>query len=126
MRETLRWTGAPTLALFTSLSTLLCCALPATLIMLGMGATMAGLVSAAPWLVTLSEHKAWLFGGAAVLLLAAGYMRWASRNAPCPADPAMARACARLRLAGGVIYWIAVAAFAFGAFMAFVAPRLFF
>ncbi len=49
------------LSLFTSLGTLLCCALPSLLVLLGMGATVAGLLSAVPSLVTLSQHKNWVF-----------------------------------------------------------------
>jgi len=48
-------------SLFGSFSTLLCCALPSVLVLLGMGATMASLLSAMPWLVTLSRHKIWTF-----------------------------------------------------------------
>lgn len=45
------------LALFTSLGTLLCCALPSLLVLLGMGATAASFLAALPWLVTLAtEH----------------------------------------------------------------------
>ena len=35
----------PTLSLLTSLSTLVCCALPVFLVMLGMGATLVSLIS---------------------------------------------------------------------------------
>jgi hypothetical protein len=45
------------LSLFTSFGTLLCCALPSLLVLLGLGATVASLLSAAPWLVSLSHHK---------------------------------------------------------------------
>src|SRR6185437_17154858 len=48
-------------SLFSSFSTLLCCALPSVLVLLGMGATVASLLSAMPWLVTLSRHKIWTF-----------------------------------------------------------------
>ncbi|HWF67106.1 MAG TPA: hypothetical protein VN670_07370 [Acidobacteriaceae bacterium] len=48
-------------SLFSSFSTLLCCALPSVLVLLGMGATLASLLSAMPWLVTLSRHKIWTF-----------------------------------------------------------------
>ena len=50
------------LSLFTSIGTLLCCALPSLLVLLGLGATVASLLSAFPFLVTLSRHKEWLFG----------------------------------------------------------------
>lgn len=48
-------------SLFSSFSTLLCCALPSLLVLLGMGATMASLLSTMPWLVTLSRYKTWTF-----------------------------------------------------------------
>ena len=61
MRGDWRDTIAPTLALFGSASTLLCCALPALLISLGAGAVMAGLTSAIPGIMWLSAHKDVLF-----------------------------------------------------------------
>src|SRR5437588_10367262 len=49
------------LSLFTSLSTLLCCALPSLFVLFGMGATVASVLSQAPWLVLMSRHKHWVF-----------------------------------------------------------------
>lgn len=49
------------LSLFTSLSTLLCCALPSLLVLFGLGATVASFLSAVLWLVALSRHKHWVF-----------------------------------------------------------------
>lgn len=125
MREGMKQTLLPALTLFTSAGTLLCCALPALLVTLGAGAALAGLVSAAPWLVALSRHKLLLFAVAGGLLLAAGVMRWSARNAPCPIDPAQARACMRLRRVGAWIYWLSVAIYGVGVFFAFVAVRVF-
>jgi len=45
------------LTLFTSASTLICCALPALLVAIGAGSVMAGLVSNVPQLIWLSKHK---------------------------------------------------------------------
>ena len=50
------------LSLFTSFSTLICCALPALLVVLGLGAVVAGVVSDFPLLITLSKNKGWVFG----------------------------------------------------------------
>jgi mercuric ion transport protein len=55
-------------SLFSSFSTLICCALPSVLVLLGMGTTVASLLSAAPWLVSLSRHKIWTFSIAGVLI----------------------------------------------------------
>jgi len=51
----------PTLSLFTSLSTLLCCALPALLVTIGAGAALASIVHVTPWLVYLSKYKIYTF-----------------------------------------------------------------
>jgi mercuric ion transport protein len=55
-------------SLFSSFSTLICCALPSVLVLLGMGTTVASLLLAAPWLVSLSRHKIWTFSIAGVLI----------------------------------------------------------
>jgi hypothetical protein len=55
-------------SLFSSFSTLICCALPSVLVLLGMGTAVASVLSAAPWLVNLSRHKIWTFSIAAVLI----------------------------------------------------------
>lgn len=113
---------APTISLFTSAATLVCCALPALMVSLGMGAVLAGLVSDFPQLVWLSKHKIEVFGLAAVLLLLAGVMLWRARYLPCPIDPVQAKACTRLRIISWVIYWASVLIFVTGVFFAFIAP----
>ena len=45
------------LSLFTSIGTLLCCALPALLVTLGMGAVLAGFISMSPWITNISNYK---------------------------------------------------------------------
>ncbi len=124
MRLAIRETAAPALALFASASTLICCALPALLVTIGAGAAMAGLASNVPGLVFLSQHKGWVFAIAALLLAGAWYARWATRNAPCPADPAKAKACARMRAFGGFTLWVASILLTVGAFFAFFAADL--
>lgn len=114
----------PTLALFSSMSTLLCCALPALLVSIGAGAVMIGLVSAVPQLVWLSEHKIPLFIFAGVMLTLSGILRYRNRNAPCPADPLKAKACARIRRISGIIFYISVLCYGVGFFFAFIASRL--
>src|SRR5437868_8052494 len=56
------------LSLFSSLGTLLCCALPSLLVLLGLGASVASVVSSLPWIVVLSHHKRWVFAVAGVLI----------------------------------------------------------
>lgn len=123
-KERWRQTVLPTLSLFTSVSTLLCCALPALLVTLGAGAVLAGVVSAAPWLVALSKYKIWTFGLSGLMILLAGFMRWQVRGAPCPADQQQAAACTRLRKVSAWIYWMSILVWCVGFFFAFIAVHL--
>lgn len=120
MREIL----GPFFALAASLTTLVCCALPALLISIGAGAVMAGLAANVPGLIFLSERKGLVFGVAGGLLALAALMRWMTRNAPCPVDPVAARACKTARRDGGVVLWVAVIAYGVGGFFAFFAADL--
>jgi hypothetical protein len=115
---------ANVLSLFTSLSTLICCALPALLVAIGAGAALAGLVSNVPQLIWISEHKVPVFGIAAAMLLLAGVLQWRARNAPCPADLQLAETCRRTRRNSLRVYLLSLAIFAIGAWFAFVAPLL--
>lgn len=78
--------------LFTTSGTLLCCALPITLVSLGMGATVASMAASAPWLITLSQYKAWMFLLSAVLI---GLASWVvlRPGRSCPVEPELAAAC---------------------------------
>jgi len=60
--------GVAALTLLASTGTLVCCVLPAVMVALGAGAALAGLVTAVPQLIWLSEHKALVFGVATIML----------------------------------------------------------
>ena len=61
--------SANTLALLFSISTLLCCVLPAVLSALVGGAAVISLISVFPWLIALSKIKHWIFIITAALLV---------------------------------------------------------
>lgn len=114
----------PYLTLFTSFSTLICCAIPALLVSIGMGAALAATVSTVPQLIWLSENKGLVFGVAGgMLALSVLSMRFAG-NRTCPIDPKLAAACQRGRKFSRVILWISCALYVIGAFFAFLAPLL--
>lgn len=116
-----RWTeasaGIATLVLASG--TLLCCALPIALVTLGMGASVAALVSAAPWLVTLSHYKGWMFAISAMGLVAAGFFLYRPGRA-CPTDPRLARLCAIADRCNRRVFMLASALWIVGAFAAFL------
>src|SRR5215469_2451145 len=113
-----------TVALLGSLGTLICCALPALLVSLGAGATMASLVTNLPQLVWLSEHKVPLFTFAAIMLVMSGVTMSDKRRIPCPTDPQKAKSCIRVRRLSAAIFFVSLAIYAVGFFFAFVASRI--
>jgi mercuric ion transport protein len=109
------------LSLFTSLSTLLCCALPSLLVLAGLGATVASALSALPWLVTLSRHKAWTFSISGVLIalsfLSTYYLAPKFRRECAADDP---NACVEASKVSKVLLWVSAAIYAVGFFVAYV------
>ncbi len=116
---------APTLTMFTSLSTLLCCALPALLISIGAGAVMVGITTAIPGIMWLSAHKGPLFLGATLMLIVCSILVWRQRRSPCPLDPKQAQACMRLRRYSVWMLGISIAMLITGGFFAFLWPLIY-
>ena len=114
--------GISFLTLLASGGTLICCVLPAVMVALGAGAALAGLVSAVPQLIWLSEHKAAVFGVAFAMLALSGLLLWRARSLPCPADPALAHACMRLRRISLMLWSFALLCTVVGSVFAFVLP----
>lgn len=109
-------------SLFTSLSTLLCCALPSLLVLFGLGASVASALSFMPWLVTLSRHKQWTFSVSGVLialsLVNTYYVAPRLRPAECsPGDPS---ACEDASRVSKVLLWVSAAIYMVGVFVAYV------
>ena len=110
-------------SLFSSFSTLICCALPSVLVLLGMGTTVASLLSAAPWLVSLSRHKIWTFAIAGVLIATSFVMTYAigprlRKGEVCDADdPAT---CGEVSKISRVILWGSAIIWSCGFFIAYL------
>jgi len=107
------------LILFTSTSTLLCCAIPILLVSLGFGAVVASMASSLPFLVTLSQHKHWIFLGSFVLLLIAGWTLYRPERV-CPIDPVQAEKCETIYKWNQWFYWCAVIVWLIGFFSAYI------
>jgi len=110
------------LALFASTGTLVCCALPITLVSLGMGATVISLTSSFPFLMTLSEHKLWVFVLSGLLLFAGWFVY--KRERACPVEPALAELCQRTQKWNRRMLWVSVGIWSIGFFAAFLALPL--
>ena len=110
-------------SLFSSFSTLICCALPSVLVLLGMGTTVASLLSAAPWLVSLSRHKIWTFGIAGTLIAMSFVMTYLiaprlRHGEACEADDPTA--CGEVSKISRVILWGSAIIWSCGLFVAYL------
>jgi mercuric ion transport protein len=110
-------------SLFSSFSTLICCALPSVLVLLGMGTTVASLLSAAPWLVSLSRHKIWTFSIAGVLIAMSFVMTYLiapqlREGEMCDADDPTT--CGEVSKVSRVILWGSAGVWACGFFVAYL------
>jgi hypothetical protein len=112
------------LSLFTSVGTLLCCALPSLLVLLGLGASVGALLSDMPWLVTLSHHKRWVFTISGALIAFSFVQTYAiaprlqRNNMACsPDNPSACETAGRF---SKVVLWVAAALYAVGSFTAFM------
>ena len=119
----LKQTGLSWLTLFASGGTLICCALPIILVTLGLGATVAAFTSSFPLLVTIAQHKAWVFAGSGALLLVSGWLMYRAGRA-CPADPELGRLCDQTQVWNRRIYWSSVTLWGVGFFAAYLALPL--
>jgi len=115
--------GVTWFTLFASTGTLVCCALPIILVTLGMGAAVASLTSAFPFLITLSQHKTWVFTFSGFLLLLSGWLIHRPGRS-CPTDPRLQHACTRSQRWNRRIYWTSVIIWAIGFFAAYLALPL--
>lgn len=110
-------------SLFSSFSTLICCALPSVLVLLGLGTTVASLLSAAPWLVSLSRHKVWTFSIAGTLIAASFAMTYLvaprlRRGEICEADDPTT--CGEVSKLSRVVLWGSALIWSGGFFVAYL------
>ena len=110
-------------SLFTSSSTLFCCALPAIFVMFGAGASFASFISVFPFLVTLSVYKIELTLFAFIMMGIAGYSNYRASFAPCPVDPEQGRKCMVLRKRSRLIFYISSVILFFATFFTYVVPE---
>lgn len=110
-------------SLFSSFSTLICCALPSVLVLLGMGTAVASLLSAAPWLVSLSRHKVWTFSIAGALIACSFVMTYMvaprlREGESCDADDPTT--CGEVSRLSRILLWGSALIYSGGFFVAYV------
>jgi len=111
-------------ALLASSGTLVCCVLPAVMVSLGAGASLAGLLAEFPQLIWMSANKGLIFGFAFFMLFVSGVMQYRARSLPCPVDPQLAKSCATLRKTSFYLWAGAIFVTSLSFVFAFVLPRI--
>jgi hypothetical protein len=101
-------------SLFSSFSTLICCALPSLLVLAGLGTTVASL---------LSRHKAWTFSIAGTLIAASFAMTYViaprlRQGEACAADDPTT--CGEVSRFSRIVLWISAIIWSGGFFVAYL------
>ena len=109
-------------SLFTSVSTLFCCALPSLLVLFGLGASVASMLSFLPWLVILSHYKRVTFfiAGGLITLSFANMYYIAPRLRAQQCSPDNPTACEDASRASKVLLWMSAVIYAMGFIVAYV------
>jgi hypothetical protein len=118
-----RTRGILWLTLFSTTGTLLCCALPILLVTLGLGGAVVALTSAFPLLITLTQHKVWIFALSGLMLLVSGWLLYRPGQ-ECPANPVLSAACSRAMRWNRRIHGLSVVIWGVGFFAAYLALPL--
>jgi hypothetical protein len=108
--------------LFSSFGTLLCCAIPSTLVLLGFGATLASFLGNFPQLIWLSENKGYVFGFSFVMLGVSYAGQKYSQTQVCPIDKK--EDCEKTKDWSRPLFWMSLAINVIGSFYAFVLPKI--
>jgi hypothetical protein len=111
------------LTLFTSFGTLICCAIPALLVIIGAGAALAGVVSTFPQLIWLSQHKLWIFDSGGVLILISLLGHHYSMNQTCPVD-GQKENCETTKRSSNWLLWISIGLYLIGFTVTFILPKI--
>ena len=112
------------LSLFTSLGTLLCCALPSLLVLFGLGATVATVLSDVPWLVARAHHKHWVFIVAGLMITGNSLYVYAiapklqMRGGACDSNDS--GACKTASRFSRIVLWCSAGLYLIGFFTAYI------
>lgn len=109
-------------SLFTSLGTLLCCAIPSALVLLGFGAVLASFLGNFPQLIWLSENKGLVFG-LSFLMLGLSFIAQKYAQAQfCPIDKN--EECESTKKWSKPVFLLSLVINGIGVFYAFILPEL--
>jgi hypothetical protein len=110
------------LSLFSSFGTLICCAIPSTLVLVGLGASLSNFLGVFPQLIWPSEHKEIVFGLSFFMLFISFVSIRYAEKLSCPIDKK--EDCQKTRAWSRPLLYTTLVINLVGAFYAFLLPRL--
>ncbi len=108
-------------SLFSSFSTLICCALPALLVSLGLGGALAGLVSRFPAFIWISQYKGYLFIFSGLMISISYYLQWKNRRVVCEISD-LKKTCESTRKGSFVLLNLSGIVYLLGFSFAYIVP----
>ncbi len=117
-----RKTGIHWLSLLLSASTLVCCALPAILVTVGLGASLASFVSVFPQIVWISQYKGYLFSLSFISLVFASISQKNQASSECSLE--QKKACQSIKAKMPIILIVGWILWSTGFFFAYLAIHI--
>ncbi|MFA7613752.1 MAG: hypothetical protein WCY48_05900 [Candidatus Caldatribacteriota bacterium] len=114
MKKVIGW-----FSLFTSFGTLICCAIPSLLVLIGFGSIVAGFVGKYPQFIWLSENKGWIFTFSITMLMLSFFMQRLSVKKDCEDGY-----CEVTKSWATPVWWVTLSINIFGLFWAYILPQL--
>lgn len=108
--------------LFSSFGTLLCCAIPSTLVLLGFGATLASFLGNFPQLIWLTENKEYVFGFSFAMLAISYLGQKYAQSQVCPIDKK--EDCEKTKDWSRPLFLFSLSINIIGSLYAFVLPKI--
>lgn len=110
------------LSLFTSLGTLICCAIPALLVVIGAGAALSGLISVFPSLPVISNYKSEIFIAGGILITIALISHVLTRKMACSVSEKK-EMCETTKASTPLILWFSIGMYLVGILFTYLLPR---
>jgi len=108
------------LTAIASISTLICCALPAFLVLMGAGSVLSVFISFFPQFPMISQYKIEIFTISLIIILFAGVGQMYAKTLPCPTGKDQSLSCSKIRKRSFQLFIASIILYITGFYFAFL------
>jgi hypothetical protein len=108
------------LTAIASISTLICCALPAFLVFMGAGSLLSVFISFFPQFPMISQYKIEIFTISLIIILFAGVGQMYAKTLSCPTDKDQSLSCSKIRKRSFQLFIASIILYITGFYFAFL------